>query len=210
MKLVRRFFSYYKPHKRLFLLDLVCSFTISVCNMFYPMIARNIMNDYVPNQNLRLLIVWAIVLAAIYAVKSVLTYIVGYWGHVLGVRIQGDMRRALFRHIETMPFSFFDEHKTGSVMSRIINDLFEVSELAHHGPEDVFNSCISILGALVMLCLINPWLALIVLVYSLHALFRNQGAGAHEQGVRGIEKENCGNQRRNRILRFRRPHYKGV
>ena len=77
MKLVRRFFSYYKPHKRLFLLDLVCSFTISVCNMFYPMIARNIMNDYVPNQNLRLLIVWAIVLAAIYAVKSVLTYIVG-------------------------------------------------------------------------------------------------------------------------------------
>ena len=95
MKLVRRFFSYYKPHKRLFLLDLVCSFTISVCNMFYPMIARNIMNDYVPNQNLRLLIVWAIVLAAIYALKSVLTYIVGYWGHVLGVRIQGDMRRAL-------------------------------------------------------------------------------------------------------------------
>ncbi len=171
MKLVRRFFSYYKPHKRLFLLDLVCSFTISVCNMFYPMIARNIMNDYVPNQNLRLLIVWAIVLAAIYAVKSVLTYIVGYWGHVLGVRIQGDMRRALFRHIETMPFSFFDEHKTGSVMSRIINDLFEVSELAHHGPEDVFNSCISILGALVMLCLINPWLALIVLVYIPFMLF---------------------------------------
>lgn len=167
----KKIFSYYKPHKRLFLLDLVCSFTISVCNMFYPMIARNIMNDYVPNQNLRLLIVWAIVLAAIYAVKSVLTYIVGYWGHVLGVRIQGDMRRALFRHIETMPFSFFDEHKTGSVMSRIINDLFEVSELAHHGPEDVFNSCISILGALVMLCLINPWLALIVLVYIPFMLF---------------------------------------
>lgn len=171
MKLIRRFFSYYRPHRRLFIVDLICSFTISVCNLFYPMIARNIMNDYVPNQNLRLLIVWAIVLAAIYAVKSVLTYIVGYWGHVLGVRIQGDMRRALFRHIETMPFSFFDEHKTGSVMSRIINDLFEVSELAHHGPEDVFNSCISILGALVMLCLINPWLALIVLVYIPFMLF---------------------------------------
>ena len=171
MKLIPRFFSYYRPHRRLFCIDLICSFLISVCNMFYPMIARNIMNDYVPNQNLRLLIVWAIVLAAIYAVKSVLTYIVGYWGHVLGVRIQGDMRRALFRHIETMPFSFFDEHKTGSVMSRIINDLFEVSELAHHGPEDVFNSCISILGALVMLCLINPWLALIVLVYIPFMLF---------------------------------------
>ena len=171
MKLIRRFFSYYRPHRRLFIVDLICSFTISVCNLFYPMIARNIMNDYVPNQNLRLLIVWAIVLAAIYAVKSVLTFIVGYWGHVLGVRIQGDMRRDLFRHIETQPCSFFDENKTGGIMSRIINDLFEVSELAHHGPEDVFNSFISIVGALIMLCTINGWLALIVLCYIPFMLF---------------------------------------
>lgn len=165
MKKLKRFFHYYKPHKKLFLIDLICSFLISVCNMFYPMIARNIMNDYVPNENLRLLIVWAIALAAIYAVKCALTYVVGYWGHVLGVRIQGDMRQDLFEHIETLPFSYFDENKTGSIMSRILNDLFEVSELAHHGPEDVFNSLISIVGALVMLCLINPWLALIVLCY---------------------------------------------
>lgn len=165
MKKLKRFFGYYKPHKKLFLIDLVCSFTISVCNMFYPMIARNIMNDYVPNGALGLLITWAIVLACIYALKSVLTFIVGYWGHVLGVRIQGDMRRDLFRHIETLPFSYFDDNKTGSIMSRILNDLFEVSELAHHGPEDVFNSFISIIGALVMLCLINPWLALIVFCY---------------------------------------------
>ena len=165
MKWIRRFFSYYKPHKKMFVFDLVCSFLISVCNMFYPMIARNIMNDYVPNENLRLLIVWAIVLAAIYAVKSVLTFIVGYWGHVLGVKIQGDMRKDLFRHIETLSFSFFDENKTGNVMSRIVNDLFEVSELAHHAPEDLFNSFISIIGALVMLGFINPWLSLIVLCY---------------------------------------------
>lgn len=165
MKKLKRFFHYYRPHKKLFLIDLICSFLISVCNMFYPMIARNIMNDYVPNENLRLLITWAIALAVIYAVKCVLTYVVGYWGHVLGVRIQGDMRQDLFEHIETLPFSYFDENKTGSIMSRILNDLFEVSELAHHGPEDVFNSLISIIGALVMLCLINPWLALIVLCY---------------------------------------------
>ncbi len=165
MQAVGRFFQYYKPHKKLFFIDLVCSFLISVCNMFYPMIARNIMNDYVPNSNLRLLIVWVIVLAAIYGVKCVLTYIVGYWGHVLGVRLQGDMRRDLFRHVETLSFSFFDENKTGSVMSRIINDLFEVSELAHHGPEDVFNSFLSIIGALIMLGIINPWLSLIVLCY---------------------------------------------
>ncbi len=165
MKSIPRFFKYYKPHRRLFIIDLICSFLISVCNMFYPMIARNIMNDYVPNQNLQLLIVWTIVLAGIYVLKCALTFIVGYWGHVLGVRIQGDMRSDLFRHIETLPFSFFDENKTGNVMSRIINDLFEVSELAHHGPEDLFNSFLSIVGALVMLSLINPWLSLIVLCY---------------------------------------------
>ena len=133
--------------------------------MFYPMIARNIMNDYVPNENLRLLIVWAIALACIYAFKILLTYIVGYWGHVLGVKIQGDMRKDLFRHIETLPYSYFDENKTGAIMSRLTNDLFEVSELAHHAPEDLFNSCISVIGALVMLALINPCLALIVLCY---------------------------------------------
>ncbi len=165
MKKIRRFFGYYKPHKKTFALDLICSFIISTCNMFYPMIARGIMNDYVPNGHLRLLIVWSVVLAAIYILKCVLTYIVGYWGHVLGVRIQGDMRRDLFRHIETLPFSFFDENKTGGIMSRIVNDLFEVSELAHHGPEDLFNSFISIIGALVMLAFINPWLSLIVLAY---------------------------------------------
>ena len=165
MKSIRRFFGYYKPHKKLFIIDLICSFCISVCNMFYPMIARNIMNDYVPNENLRLLITWAIVLACIYALKCVLTFVVGFWGHVLGVRIQGDMRRDLFGHIQTLSFSFFDENKTGNVMSRIVNDLFEVSELAHHAPEDMFNSCISIIGALVMLALINPWLSLIVLAY---------------------------------------------
>jgi len=165
MKSIRRFFGYYRPHKKLFVIDLICSFCISVCNMFYPMIARNIMNDYVPNENLRLLITWAIVLAGIYALKCVLTFVVGFWGHVLGVRLQGDMRRDLFGHIQTLPFSFFDENKTGGVMSRIVNDLFEVSELAHHAPEDLFNSCISIVGALIMLALINPLLSLIVLAY---------------------------------------------
>ena len=165
MKNVRRFFKYYKPHKKMFVVDLICSFLISVCNMFYPMIARNIMNDYVPNGNLQLLITWAIVLAGIYALKCLLAFVVGYWGHLLGVRIQGDMRRDLFRHVETLSYAFFDENKTGSIMSRIVNDLFEVSELAHHAPEDLFNSFISIIGALVMLSLINPLLSLIVLCY---------------------------------------------
>ena len=165
MKKLKRFFAYYKPHKKLFILDLICSFTISVCNMFYPMIARGIMENVEMNPSLQFILVWGVVMAAIYILKSVLTYIVGYWGHVLGVRIQGDMRRDLFNHIQTLPFTYFDQNKTGSVMSRIINDLFEVSELAHHGPEDVFNSMLSIIGAIVMLYYVNPWLALAVVLY---------------------------------------------
>ncbi|MBQ8319666.1 MAG: ABC transporter ATP-binding protein [Clostridia bacterium] len=165
MNKLKRFFSYYKPHRKLFLFDLVCSFLISAGNMFYPMIARGLMNDFIPNKNLQMIVIWAVALAVIYIVKSMLTYIVGYYGHVLGVRIQGDMRRDLFHHVETLSFSFFDENKTGSVMSRIVNDLQQVSELAHHAPEDVFNSCITIVGSLVLLCTINGWLALVVLCY---------------------------------------------
>lgn len=165
MKKLKRFFAYYRPHKRLFIIDLICSFIISVANMFYPMIARGIMQA-VEEKALQLIITLAIVLGAIYVIKAVLTYVVGYWGHVLGVRIQADMRKDLFRHIETLSFTYFDENKTGSVMSRLTSDLFEVSELAHHGPEDLFNSCLSIVGCLVILSTaINGWLALAVLLY---------------------------------------------
>ena len=164
--MVGRFFSYYKPYKKEFFLDLLCSFVIAVSNMFYPMVARRVMNEFVPDRNLQMIILWLAALALIYIVKSVLTYVVTYFGHVLGVKIQGDMRRELFRHVETLSFSYFDGHKTGSVMSRIVNDLFEVSELAHHAPEELFNSCLSIVGALILVYTqINPYLALIILLY---------------------------------------------
>ena len=165
MNKIQRFCAYYKPHKKLFFIDLICSFIISVCNMFYPMIARGIMNNVELNPSLQFILIWGAVMAVIYVVKSLLTYIVGYWGHVLGVRMQGDMRRDLFNHIQKQSFAYFDENKTGSIMSRILNDLFEVSELAHHGPEDVFNSMLSIIGAIAMLCFVNPWLALAVVLY---------------------------------------------
>lgn len=163
--MLKKFFSYFKPHKKLFVLDLICSFLIALCNLFYPFITRVIINDFVPNKLLTLILVWGGVLLAVYAVKAILNYIVGYYGHVLGVRIQADMRRQLFRHIQTLPFSYFDENKTGTIMSRIVNDLFEVSELCHHGPEDTLMSVISIIGAVIMLAIINLWLALIVLVF---------------------------------------------
>lgn len=153
--MIRKFARFYKPHKKLFILDMVCAFIVACCDLFYPVIAKNIINDYVPNQNIRLFVTWAVVLLGIYILKAILNYIIQYWGHIVGVRIQGDMRRELFRHLQKLPFSFFDEHKTGSVMSRMINDLFEVSELAHHGPENLFLSLIILIGAFIMLAQIN-------------------------------------------------------
>lgn len=153
--MIRKFARFYKPHKKLFILDMICAFIVACCDLFYPVIAKNIINDYVPNQNIRLFVTWAVVLLGIYILKAILNYIIQYWGHIVGVRIQGDMRRELFRHLQKLPFSFFDEHKTGSVMSRMINDLFEVSELAHHGPENLFLSLIILIGAFIMLAQIN-------------------------------------------------------
>ncbi|MEE0741823.1 MAG: ABC transporter ATP-binding protein [Emergencia sp.] len=159
--MIKKFAKYYKPHLPLFILDMTCAFIVACCDLFYPVIAKNIINDYVPNKNLQLFITWALILLAIYVLKSVLNYIIQYWGHIVGVRIQGDMRRELFKHLQKLPFSFFDENKTGSIMSRMINDLFEVSELAHHGPENLFLSLIILVGAFIMLAQISLPLTLI-------------------------------------------------
>lgn len=159
------FAKYYKPHLGLFSFDLVCAFLMAICNLIYPTIARNIMNDYAPNGEVNLIVIWSCVMLGIFIVKALLNYCVTYWGHLVGVKIQGDMRLKLFTHLEKLPFSYYDETKVGSIMTRVTNDLFEISELAHHGPEDLFISLITIIGALVMiLTTINPWLSLIVLV----------------------------------------------
>ncbi|HHX48850.1 MAG TPA: ABC transporter ATP-binding protein [Clostridiales bacterium] len=159
---VKKFIGYYKPHWKLFVLDTFCSLLIAAFNLFYPFITKNIINDYVPNKNMQLIIIWAVVLAIIYIVRAILTYVVQYWGHVLGIRVQGDMRQDMFRHLQSLPQSYFDTEKTGSIMSRIVNDLFEVGELAHHGPEDLLISLITIVGAFVMLMLVNVPLTLII------------------------------------------------
>ena len=126
------------------------------------MIAKNIINDYVPNRNLRLLLVWAVALVCIYLLKAGLNYFIQYYGHIVGVRMQSDMRRDMFQKLQKLPFSYFDENKTGTVMSRMINDLMDISELAHHGPENLFLSLILLVGSFVILCTINPLLTLIV------------------------------------------------
>ena len=160
--MIKRFISYYKPHKKLFIIDMICALIVALCDLIYPVIARNIINVYVPNQQLRLLIIWIVVLLAIYVAKAFLNYVIQYWGHIVGVRIQGDMRAEMFDKLERLPFSYFDNNKTGSIMSRMINDLMDISELAHHGPEDAFLSVIMLIGSFIMLASINIWLCLIV------------------------------------------------
>lgn len=160
--MLRTFVSYFKPHKKMFFLDLFCALVVAVCDLFYPMVAKDIINTYVPDRNLRMLLIWSSVLLGVYIVKLFMNYIVNYMGHMVGVRIQADMRRDLFHHLEKLPFSYYDENKTGAIMSRLINDLFEVSELAHHGPEDIFLCAVMFVGSFVMLASINILLTVIV------------------------------------------------
>ncbi len=160
--MLKRFVKYYRPHRKLFVIDMICAFIISVFNLVYPYITKEIINNYVPNKLLYLLLAGAGLLLGLYVIKAGLNYFLQYWGHVVGVRMQADMRKELFDHLQKLPFSYFDDNKTGVIMSRMTNDLFEISELAHHGPEDVFLSVVTLVGAFIMLCIINFYLALIV------------------------------------------------
>lgn len=162
---IRRFAKYYKPHKKLFVIDMFCAFIISAVNLVYPFVTKEIINNYVPNALLNMLLVGAGLLLGFYVLKAALNFVLQYWGHIVGVRIQADMRAELFDHLQKLPFSYFDNNKTGVIMSRMTNDLFEISELAHHGPEDVFLSFVTIIGAFIMLAFINVWLTLIVFAF---------------------------------------------
>jgi ATP-binding cassette subfamily B protein len=163
--MIKRFFKYYKPHRKLFALDLLCAFALALCDLFYPMITRSMLNDYIPNKKIRVLVVWGLILLAIYLVKMGLKFFIQYFGHVVGVRMQADMRKEAFDHIEKLPFKYFDNNKTGTIMSRIINDLQEIAELAHHGPEDFILSCFLLIGSFILMASINIWLTLIIFAF---------------------------------------------
>jgi len=160
--MLKRFISYYKPVKKILITDMLCAFAVAVCDLFYPMITRNIINIYVPNQKFQLMITWLVVLGLIYILKLGLNYYITYYGHIMGVKMQAHMRKDIFEHLQDLPFVFFDENKTGSLSSRIINDLMDISELAHHGPEDLFISLVMLVGSFIMLSTINLPLSLIV------------------------------------------------
>ena len=163
--MLKRFCTYYKPHLKIFPADMAAAFLLSVCTMIYPLITRQMLIDFIPNREVKLLVIWAAVLLGIYLVKYFLNYFVTYYGHVMGVDMQATMRRDVFSHLETLPLSYFDDNKTGTIMSRIINDLMDVSELAHHGPEDLFLSIVMLVGSFIVMGSI--YMPLTLIIYSL-------------------------------------------
>lgn len=160
--MIRKFISYYKPHKKLFFIDMFFAFLISAIDLVFPMVSREIVNNIIPNRQLDLLIKWSVVLTVLFIIRYIGDYIVAYWGHVLGVYIEYDMRKELFAHLQTLPFSYYDNTKTGHIMSRLVNDLRDVVELAHHGPEDLFISIVMLIGSFILLLRIEWRLTLIV------------------------------------------------
>ena len=159
---LRIFASYYKPHWKLFLLDMVCALLICIVDLLFPMVSREAMQNLLPNQLFATFFIVMAALALAYVLKGVFYFIVTYWGHLLGVRMEADIRRDLFSHMQDLSFSFYDKNRTGQLMSRVTGDLFEITELAHHGPEDLFISSVTILGAFCIMLTIQWQLALIV------------------------------------------------
>ena len=160
--MLKRFLGYYKPHKKLMTLDMLASLLISIIAMVYPIVTRNMLNTYIPEKRYLTIIIASVVVLVLYVIRMLLRYFVQYYGHIVGVSMQSQMRRDLFAHLETLPFSFYDNHETGRIMSRITSDLFEVCELAHHGPENLLTSTVMIFLSFGYLCSINVWLTLIV------------------------------------------------
>ena len=158
----RRFISYYKPHKKLFAADMAAAMTISLLGMVYPFITRTMLNDYIPNANIRAIVISGLVVLGLYILRWALNYFVQYYGHMIGVRMQSQMRRDLFAHLQKLPFSYFDNNETGRIMTRITSDLFEICELAHHGPESLLTCSVMMVLSFVYLCSIKWQLALIV------------------------------------------------
>lgn len=158
----RRFVAYYKPHKLMFALDMLASLFISLIGMVYPIVTRKMLNEYIPGKMYKYIVFAGVIVLALYTARLFLRYFVQYYGHIIGTAMQAQMRKDLFEHLEKLPFTFYDENETGRIMSRMTNDLFEVVELAHHGPENIIICSVMMILSFVYLFNIDPWLTLII------------------------------------------------
>ena len=162
MRLLKKFFSYYRPHKLLFSLDMGASLLVALSGIVYPVVTRTMLNDLIPNRQYRMIVIYGLTLLVIYLVRMWLNFFIQYKGHMMGTQMQAAMRSDLFTHLEKLPFSFFDQHETGKIMSRMTTDLFDITELAHHGPENLIIASISVIVSFAYLLHINVMLSIIV------------------------------------------------
>lgn len=162
--MLRKFFSYYKPHKRLFMIDFTSAILVAVLELAFPVAVQRFIDDLLPTGNWGMVVTVGVLLLFVYLLSTCLQFVVNYLGHKLGTNIETDMRQELFNHVQRQSFRFFDNTKTGHVMSRITNDLFDIGEFAHHGPEDAFIAIMTFIGAFLIMFNINPTLAIVAVI----------------------------------------------
>ncbi len=162
--MIRTLFSYFKPHRTIFLADMLCAVTVAAVDLAFPLVSRKAMYDLLPSKAYGVFFALMISVALFYVLRSGCYYIMTYWGHTFGIRVEADIRAALFSHLQELDFEFYDQNRTGKLMNRLTGDLFEITELAHHGPEDLLISVLTIIGSLVCMFIIEWRLALVVAV----------------------------------------------
>ena len=160
--MLRRFIRYYRPHKKLLALDLLASLLISIIGMVYPIVTNKMLNEYIPQKMYTTIVIAGLIVLGLYILRMLLRYFVQYYGHLIGVGMQSQMRQDLFAHLQKLPFRFYDDHETGRIMTRMTSDLFEVCELAHHGPENLLISSVMIVLSFLYLLSIDWILTLII------------------------------------------------
>ncbi len=159
------FLSYYKPHWKIFALDILCAVLIALIDIIFPMVSKYTIDSIIPNKNLKLFLILIVSLIIVYTLRRLFNWFVTYWGHYFGTLVETDMRRDIFTHLQKQSFSFYDKHRTGKLMSRVTTDLFEITELAHHGPEEVLISVLTLVGSFILMINIRWELAILVFAF---------------------------------------------
>lgn len=189
--MIERFLSYYKPFKKIFILDMLASFLIACLGMLYPITTRVMLNNLIPNKNYKMIYIFGFILLVTYVIRMLLRYFVQYYGHIMGVKMQAQMRSEMFKKIQKLPYSYYDNHETGKIMSRMTNDLMDISELAHHAPENFFIFGIMIVGSFIYLLTIEKTLTLIIftcvpVMIIVSATFKNRMRDAFMESRKSI------------------------
>ena len=162
--MLKKFIGYYRPHKKLFCMDMAASFLVALIGIMYPVVTRKMLNEFIPNREYDKIIFFGIFVFCLYLMRMFLQYFIQYQGHMMGVKMQAQMRREMFAHLETLPYRFYDQNETGKIMSRMTNDLMDISELAHHGPENLIITTISVLISFLYLLCINARLTVFIFI----------------------------------------------